>query len=197
MRTSRWIAGALALFFLAWGGVRIVLASGWIRGPYTHLGRDLAWLIGAPENAYNFDVVVPGQVYRSARPDEAFLRRTEERFGITRVVSLSGPSPVHELARGMGMQVETYQWAVATPPPADELEKVVSMMSSGPPTLFHCASGSDRTGYAIASYRVLRDGWSYSAAVKEMKRYWHRPEKYPAVHSWLQEWLGSTSPPAD
>jgi protein tyrosine/serine phosphatase len=35
----------------------------------------------------------------------------------------------------------------------------------------HCRLGGDRTGMAIASYRMAQEGWSADEAMKEMERF--------------------------
>lgn len=37
----------------------------------------------------------------------------------------------------------------------------------------HCRRGIDCTGYAIASWRILYDGWTYKDSYKEMLKYGH------------------------
>jgi protein tyrosine phosphatase (PTP) superfamily phosphohydrolase (DUF442 family) len=36
------------------------------------------------------------------------------------------------------------------------------------PVLVHCAEGKDRTGYAIAAYRIVEQGWDADSAIQEM-----------------------------
>jgi protein tyrosine/serine phosphatase len=36
------------------------------------------------------------------------------------------------------------------------------------PVLVHCEEGKDRTGYAIAAYRVVEEGWDADTAIQEM-----------------------------
>lgn len=36
------------------------------------------------------------------------------------------------------------------------------------PVLVHCAEGKDRTGYAIAAYRIIEEHWDVDSAVQEM-----------------------------
>ncbi|MEO6173064.1 MAG: tyrosine-protein phosphatase, partial [Arenimonas sp.] len=37
------------------------------------------------------------------------------------------------------------------------------------PILVHCTHGADRTGLMMASYRMVVQGWTKDAAIKEMK----------------------------
>jgi len=162
--------------------LRAVLGLGLIRGPYPSLGRSLAWWLGVPEAAYNYGVVEEGRVYRSARPDARFLEWMQRRHGIRRVVGLAGPDPVHEVARRLGMEVTTFAWQPSELPPQEELDAVVALLDAGEPVLVHCASGSDRTGYAVAAYRVERMGWTVEEALREMRDHWHDPEQHRDLH---------------
>jgi protein tyrosine/serine phosphatase len=36
------------------------------------------------------------------------------------------------------------------------------------PVLVHCEHGKDRTGYAIAAYRIVEEGWDADTAIQEM-----------------------------
>jgi len=43
------------------------------------------------------------------------------------------------------------------------------------PVFVHCAAGKDRTGYALAAYRMVFDGWSPDDALEEMFDYRFNP----------------------
>ena len=182
-RVATVATGALAIVWLGMG-------AGWFRGPYPEPSRDLAWALGVPAGAYNFGVVAEGRIYRSARPDARFLEWVAAEHGVRRVISLSGDDPSHPAARAMGMDVAVFGWSASELPPEAELRRVAAMLAGGEPVLLHCASGSDRTGYAIAAHRVWNEDWDRERAVEEMTRYWHRPERAPALHEELAERLG-------
>ncbi len=165
---------------------RALMDMGTIRGPYPAPGKFLAWLLGAPAPAYNSAMVERGRVYRSARPDARFLEWMRRTHGIRRVIGLSGSDPVHEIARQLGMEVTTFTWESSRLPPREELDAVVELLAGGEPVLVHCASGSDRTGYVIAAYRVERMNWAVEDAVTEMRAYWHDPERHPDLHRALR-----------
>jgi protein tyrosine/serine phosphatase len=42
---------------------------------------------------------------------------------------------------------------------------------AGQPVFVHCAAGKDRTGYALAAYRMVFEGWPANDAVQEMFDY--------------------------
>lgn len=175
------------------GSVSLALEMRLFRSPYPAPGRALAWALGRAEEAYNFDVVVPGRVFRSGRPDARFLRYLREEWGIERVVSLSGPTEAHATARELGMEVTELDWPASHLPPRAELEALVESLGIGGPVLVHCDGGSDRTGYTVATWRVRNEGWRLERAVSEMARYWHDPAGDSRLHRELSELLAPSS----
>jgi hypothetical protein len=184
-------AAALAAVGLAHLG----MAQGFFRGPYPPLGKRLAWALGTPGPAYNFGVVIPGQLFRSARPDARFLAWVRQEHGVEHVVSLVGESEVHALARSLGLKVSSFRWRVEALPPEAELRAALELISSGERVLVHCASGADRTGYTVAAHRVLREGWPAEPALAEMRHYWHKRERHPAVEAGLRALFGADGVP--
>lgn len=184
---------------LAGGGVVILMAAvimgishRWFRGPYPPVGKQIAWRLGYPEAGYNFDAVVAGKIYRSGYPDEGFIRYVQAHYGVRQIVSLAGPLAAHETARRLGIRVTVFRWTPSEPPPPEELRAVLDLLEGGGPVLVHCSSGSDRAGYAIVAYRVLKQNWSIEQAVEETKRYWHNPALYPRVHAALAQFIRSS-----
>ena len=45
-----------------------------------------------------------------------------------------------------------------------------------PEVFVHCAHGSDRTGCLIGVWRVTHDGWNYTKAYEEMRKYYFTPK---------------------
>lgn len=43
------------------------------------------------------------------------------------------------------------------------------------PVYVHCAAGKDRTGYAIATYRIIEEGWDADSAIEEMFDFRYNP----------------------
>jgi hypothetical protein len=175
------------------GGVALLLCTAsvlgvslrWFRAPYPSLGKQIAWRLGYPEAGYNFDVVVADKLYRAGVPDERFIHYLHEVYGVRHIVSLTGPVLAHETARRLGIRVTVFRWIPSEPPPVEEFRAMLDDIEEDVPVLVHCSSGSDRAGYAIVAYRVLRQHWSLDKAVEEMKLYWHDPALYPKVHQAL------------
>ena len=187
IRLSLLLAIALSLGLLM--GADVGMHFRWYRSPYPQFGKTLAWALGSPEDAYNFGVFVSGRVYRSGRPDRRFIRYLRDTYDIQRIVTLTGSSEVHEVAKKMGMEVTSFRWSTNHLPPLSELETVLDILNDDIPVLIHCAGGSDRTGYAVAIYRVQQQKWSIEQAVEEMVHYWHSPDNDPGLHEELRKLL--------
>jgi protein tyrosine/serine phosphatase len=112
----------------------------------------------------NFDCVSPGLCYRCSQPSPAFLADMKRTYGIRSVINLRDENnddawyrDEKRTARELGIQlVDAGLWSKVAPRP-DELRNVVrSIAAAPPPMLIHCASGSDRTGFACALFLLVQ-----------------------------------------
>jgi hypothetical protein len=179
----RWAVGLVALASLALVVTAALGGADWVEAPYRYLARELAWAFGDPEDHYNFGEVVPGRVYRSALPDERFIRHLHDRYGVRKVISLNGPRPFQPAARELGMKVYVLFWKAFRAPSDYQLQFVLDELEGDEPVLVHCTWGRDRTGYAVASLRVQRQAWPVPEALAELVRYGHDPDEQP----WIDE----------
>lgn len=177
----------LVVMVVSYFGIR----SRWFRAPYPSMGKEIAWAVGLPEQAYNFEAVVPGKLYRSGRPDNRFIRYVQRKYGIRHMISLTGKEKVHNDASKLGINVITYDWSTRHLPRQKALRSVVDFADKHDGVLIHCAGGADRTGYAVAFYRVWRQDWEPDKAVREMEKYRHQPEKKESLHREMNEWLNA------
>ena len=119
----------------------------------------------------NFGKVTPN-LYRGGLPSVQGLEALK-KMGVGLVVDLRGPSKDEEgVATRLGMQY------VAIPShcpfPKDETyAKFLRVLreNAGKKVFVHCRLGDDRTGMAIASYRMSEEGWSAEEAMKEMQTF--------------------------
>lgn len=172
LRLAGWAALALLIGLgVSYGLIKLRI---W-RPPYPSIMRAASWHIAAHQEAYNADVVDPGKVYRSCRPDENYLRYAHDELGVRHVITLN-KKDLHRLAPippGLDMQRTGFSWSPNAAPPRDELRRVLEIMTAGEPVLVHCYAGADRTSYAVAAYRLLIQNWDIEPAFQEMHDHWH------------------------
>jgi predicted protein tyrosine phosphatase len=141
-----------------------------------------AWASGLKRHIFprHWQTVNEGLVYRSGELSTTLVERTWRKHNIQTVISLMGPEgddPDCEAAArdaagelhierkmfpligdGTG-DVEQYVQAV---------KALVQSRNAGKPVVVHCATGTYRTGGAIAIYRTLIEGWTGKQAYHEM-----------------------------
>ncbi len=116
----------------------------------------------------NFAKVEAG-IYRGGQPNEQgwqFLRS----LGVTNVVKLNREA-ADTPAEGMNVYCIPLPpatiWEVFQKPDSNEVSRAVQAMKHGG-TYVHCQRGRDRTGLVVGCYRMWVEGWSESAAAREM-----------------------------
>lgn len=124
----------------------------------------------APAGLPHFAKVDDG-LYRSGQPTaEGFA--AAERMGIRTVVSLRSSHNDRPLLEGTHLryvQIACHQWSMNEEEVAAFLK--VATDPAMRPVLVHCAEGRDRTGLAVAAYRVSVNGWSHERAQSEMRTF--------------------------
>ena len=175
----KYITALIVGLLLLWFGL---MATGNWQQPYGSDMRALSWHLGWQERAYNLGEVVPGRIYRSGKPDARFIDYLQQEYGVERIIALNARKPhaYHRHAQERGMALHFFGWTSKQVPPDEKLRAVLKLLrDSEVPVLVHCAAGKDRTGYAIASYRILEQGWPLEQALEEMRRHWHDEHKRP------------------
>ena len=113
-------------------------------------------------------------LYRGSQPTPDGFR-TLQRLGIRTVVNLRlNHSDVDEIqASGVGPEAFAYEHIRMAAWDADEAEVLaflrIATTPASAPIFVHCEHGSDRTGAMVAAYRVVVQGWSKEAAIREMR----------------------------
>ena len=124
-----------------------------------------------------FSVVVAGKIYRSAQPDVHGLKRVLQDIRIKTIINLRGPEVTDrnrqcmaeaKFAEDKGLKLVVIRFG--PPPPDESIKKLLEVLDDKQnyPVLIHCAKGIERTGVAVAVYRMERMGWTSWQAVKEM-----------------------------
>ena len=118
----------------------------------------------------NFGEVTPN-LYRGGQPGADGLKALK-KMGVSIIVDMRGGHSEHEkrAVEELGMEYVSIPWHC--PFPSDEpFVKFLKVIEENPAkkAFVHCRLGDDRTGMAIASYRMAQQGWSADDAMKEME----------------------------
>jgi protein tyrosine/serine phosphatase len=118
----------------------------------------------------NFGEVTPN-LYRGGQPGADGLKALK-KMGVSIVIDMRGNKSKHEQAavEELGMEYVSIPWHCPFPDDAPFV-KFLNLIerNHGKKIFVHCRLGDDRTGMAIASYRMAEDGWSADEAMKEME----------------------------
>ncbi len=146
-------------------------------------------------------VVEEGSVYRSGRLSSSLVKRMLEKHHIQMILALEGEVPENkdqaaevQAAEELGIElkrfplggdgtgnIEVYADAVAT---------MATAVKDKKPVLVHCAAGSQRTGGAVAFYRLLVQQRPPTSVIDEMLEYDHDPKRNPALLKYINENMG-------
>ena len=110
---------------------------------------------------------VSGKLYRSAQPTAEGMRAAE-RLGIRTVVSLRSKQRDARLAEGTDLLLRHVPMRAWDPHMPGAVAALSAIAVSPGPVLVHCWHGADRTGMVVALYRMVEQGWTREAAIREM-----------------------------
>jgi len=136
-----------------------------------------------------FSAVVPGKIYRSGQISRWIVGDVLDRYDIGLIVDLNGRDPddkdqVAELqaAHDRGIDVKRFHLGGAGTGDirryAGALTEVHRARRAGRPVLIHCHAGANRTGAAVAFYRLLVERRDPHDVYREMQRF--NPDLTPA-----------------
>jgi tyrosine-protein phosphatase SIW14 len=115
---------------------------------------------------------VNDHVYRGAQPNkQGFVSLA--KLGVKTILDLRGEKSERSLVEGAGMRYVRLAWNGHRAPAEDQISTVLSLMNdnSAWPVFVHCRRGADRTGTAIACYRISHDHWTNQQALEEAKSF--------------------------
>lgn len=116
----------------------------------------------------NFGQVTP-KLFRGAQPERNGYKALYG-MGVNIVVDMSGNRSEESSVEELGMQYVSIPWNAHSP--SDEImARFLKIIEENPDKkiFVHCHAGVDRTGMAIASYRIAKERWSAGEAMKEMQ----------------------------
>jgi protein-tyrosine phosphatase len=119
-----------------------------------------------------FAEVTP-KLYRGGQPTILGIE-TLKKMGIHIVVNMRGGHNEAEekQVNQLGMRYVSIPWHCPLPrdKPFAKFIKVIRE-NPGKKIFVHCRLGDDRTGMAVAAYRMSEEGWSAEEAMREMKKF--------------------------
>jgi protein tyrosine/serine phosphatase len=115
----------------------------------------------------NFFRVTP-TLYRGAQPTREGFEELR-KLGVKTVVSLRVFHGEREAVAAAGLAYERISFKVWHPEDED-LRRFLAIATdpARQPVFVHCLRGADRTGTAVAAYRICAEGWSREDAIDEM-----------------------------
>jgi tyrosine-protein phosphatase SIW14 len=133
----------------------------------------------------NFGMVDEGVLYRGAQPDGQGLYDLSN-FGIKTIVDLRGDRTVEREAvvvNALGMKFVNFPMKGLSAPTQTQIRQLMFLLKSLPKPIFiHCQHGEDRTGTAVAVWRMEYEGWSNLMAMAEAKFYHINPIQFGMKH---------------
>ena len=115
---------------------------------------------------------VDEHVYRGAQPHGQGFSDLA-KIGIKTVIDLRGETSEDKEVQTAGMRYVRLPWSGYKAPTDSQISSVLALLSDNTawPVFVHCKRGADRTGTAIACYRIVHDHWSNQEALAEAKTF--------------------------
>ncbi len=129
---------------------------------------------------------VSEQLYRGGQPLPAGVAELK-KLGIRTVVNFSGAEMDHQFFRDSGISIDHLPMS-AFFPEKQLIRQFLDLFSdpANTPVFVHCSHGSDRTGAAVALYRIHIQKWDKEKAIAEMAG---GPFGFHSIHSHLKNFI--------
>ncbi|NIG54992.1 dual specificity protein phosphatase family protein [Chitinophaga sp. Cy-1792] len=121
--------------------------------------------IGNVGNLYK----VSDSVYRAAQPDSSGFAALKA-YGIASILNLRSHHSDAKASGHTGLQLYLVEMEAKQFDDNAVIAALKILQTSPKPVLIHCQHGSDRTGVITAMYRIVIQGWSKEAAIREMEQ---------------------------
>jgi protein tyrosine phosphatase (PTP) superfamily phosphohydrolase (DUF442 family) len=119
----------------------------------------------APDNFFQ----VSGELFRSAAPAAEHIAALR-KAGVRTILSLRDSEEDTAAFQSAGFATRQYPMSARSVTQADLVAVLKLVRESPKPVLVHCRHGADRTGFIVAGYRVVCEGWTKEEAVRELRR---------------------------
>jgi protein tyrosine/serine phosphatase len=162
------------------------------------IGTLLAGCSTVGQNAtgiQNFAQVSP-DLYRGAQPTAAGIKMLAARH-VKTVVNLRGQDEIDpreaDQVRQAGMHYIVLNQDAENCTIKDVEDFLHVLLTTPRPIFVHCHAGRDRTGLAVAAYRICMQKWTVAAAKKELYAYGHYWALFPKIGEVVTS-LGDATP---
>jgi protein tyrosine/serine phosphatase len=162
----------------------------------------VAWdkLIKPRVTARKFGVIETGTLYRSGQLSRHVVEDVLVKNKIETIIFLSEdkadrPDVEAEIAAAQKLGITRLNFPINGDGTGDinqyanAIEVMVRSQAAGKPVLVHCHSGSQRTGAAVAFYRLLIQHRDRDKVLAELKYWEHDPEQNPKLIPYVNEHL--------
>ena len=112
-------------------------------------------------------------LYRGAQPTAEGFRELK-KLGVRTVVNLRSFHSDRDELKGTGLRY-AHIYSQAWDPDDEDVLAFLKIVAdpANQPIFVHCMHGADRTGWFVAFYRVVEQGWSVEDAWAEMQNFGH------------------------
>jgi tyrosine-protein phosphatase SIW14 len=111
-------------------------------------------------------------IYRGAQPHGQGFQALA-KIGVKTVIDLRGENSEADSVQRAGLHYIRMHWNGYKAPDDTQIAAVLALLNDSAqwPVFVHCRRGADRTGTAIACYRISHDHWSNQQALAEAKTF--------------------------
>ncbi|MCR4576182.1 MAG: tyrosine-protein phosphatase, partial [Lentisphaeria bacterium] len=141
-----------------------------------------------PKHPKNFHQVNQ-EIYRSGQPDANEMASLHTFEGIQSVLNLRENHDDRGEIRQLPVELFEIPMAAGSISEAELVTILRTIKNAPKPMLIHCWHGSDRTGAAVAAYRIVFENWDVEKAVSELmdKKYGHHRTIYKNIPELLRK----------
>ncbi len=139
---------------------------------------------GAPVKNY---YKVNDDIYRAAQPADG-TADSLKKMGIRSILNLRHYHKDSEEFTKKGIILCDWSMNAGSVSVKDLTEALKIIQNAPKPILIHCWQGSDRTGFVIAGYRMVMQGWSAEKAIDELRNggYGYHESEFPNIMKTLR-----------